>query len=391
MRISIYCQPCGASLGGAEYSAAVLAEGLCREHEVTLYHSARGLTVGSFESFAQVALSNVKLRVPLVQGNCTGCTANPLTRLHQSREINKELSLNYDAFITFTHAAPPYCYAPKGILIVLFPGNDRRELWPWSAGRNEKPSLRRWLRGLLAEWNWWQRLSGYTHKTSISEFTREWTKRWWGVNTTVLYPPVFTDFQIREKRNIILSVGRFIADERPKNQKEMMQAFSEMRPARDAGWRYLSVGGLGENSTDLQYFNRVTELGQTIKGETRANVPRSELIGHFEEARIYWHAGGLGVDETSQPLTSEHFGITPVEAMAAGCVPVVINRGGLKETVVHGVSGFLWNTLDELKYYTLLLIQDEALLLRMSMAARERSKLFSHARFIESVKQLLRQ
>jgi len=43
----------------------------------------------------------------------------------------------------------------------------------------------------------------------------------------------------------------------------------------------------------------------------------------------------------------EHFGITPVEAMAAGCVPIVYRGGGLTETVTKD-SGFTWKTIDEL-------------------------------------------
>ena len=54
----------------------------------------------------------------------------------------------------------------------------------------------------------------------------------------------------------------------------------------------------------------------------------------------------------------EHFGITTVEAMAAGCVPVVINKAGQREIVEDGVSGFLWNTWGELKDRTQLLAED---------------------------------
>jgi glycosyltransferase involved in cell wall biosynthesis len=38
--------------------------------------------------------------------------------------------------------------------------------------------------------------------------------------------------------------------------------------------------------------------------------------------------------------------------MAAGCVPVVVNKGGQPEIVEHGKNGFVWNTLDELKAYS---------------------------------------
>jgi glycosyltransferase involved in cell wall biosynthesis len=104
----------------------------------------------------------------------------------------------------------------------------------------------------------------------------------------------------------------------------------------------------------------------------------SDLYGR---ARLFWHAAGFGSADSS-PESSEHFGISTVEAMSAGAVPIVINKGGQPEIVEHGVSGFLWNTLDELREYTRLLAADEPLRLRMSNAARERAELFSRSRFV---------
>ena len=55
--------------------------------------------------------------------------------------------------------------------------------------------------------------------------------------------------------------------------------------------------------------------------------------------------------------------------MASGCVPVVIGKGGQREIVNHGKNGFLWDSLDELKKYTLLVIEDEALRNSLAHAA----------------------
>ena len=77
--------------------------------------------------------------------------------------------------------------------------------------------------------------------------------------------------------------------------------------------------------------------------------------------RPHFRAAGYGVDEAAYPQNLEHFGIVTVEAMSYGCVPVVINKGGQAEIVQHGVNGFLWNSLEELAEYTLLLAQNEPL------------------------------
>ena len=84
---------------------------------------------------------------------------------------------------------------------------------------------------------------------------------------------------------------------------------------------------------------------------------------------------------TSKAMVSfnpeEHFGIVPVEAQAAGCPPVVARGGGQKETVKHGVTGFLAKSPEEIAYYLLLLLKDTKLWLNMSQSARKWVSKFS--------------
>ena len=130
-------------------------------------------------------------------------------------------------------------------------------------------------------------------------------------------------------------------------------------------------------------------IGLQCKAHAVANIERIKLKALYEQAKLFWHATGYGHDDRAHPELQEHFGIATVEAMAAGCVPVVISRGGLPEIVQHGVNGFLWNTLDELKDYTLLLVRDEQLRAQMSESARIRAKSFGPEIFVENFLKLL--
>ena len=40
--------------------------------------------------------------------------------------------------------------------------------------------------------------------------------------------------------------------------------------------------------------------------------------------------------------------MTTAEAMSAGCIPIVVNKGGQREIVDEGVNGFKWDSIDEL-------------------------------------------
>ena len=73
----------------------------------------------------------------------------------------------------------------------------------------------------------------------------------------------------------------------------------------------------------------------------------------FAKALLFWHAAGMGEDAERHPEKFEHFGITTVEAMASGCIPVVINRGGQSEIIKNGQNGFLFEDWTQLKSITL--------------------------------------
>lgn len=61
---------------------------------------------------------------------------------------------------------------------------------------------------------------------------------------------------------------------------------------------------------------------------------------------------------------------TVTEAMAAGVVPVVENRGGLQDQIIHGYNGFLCDNNDDFKKYCELLYRDQRLRAKMGANAR---------------------
>jgi glycosyltransferase involved in cell wall biosynthesis len=70
-----------------------------------------------------------------------------------------------------------------------------------------------------------------------------------------------------------------------------------------------------------------------------------------------------------------------VEAMAAGCVPVVIDKAGQREIVRHGTDGYRWTTLGELEALTRTVARDEPLRARLATNAVERAGAFSEEAF----------
>jgi glycosyltransferase involved in cell wall biosynthesis len=75
--------------------------------------------------------------------------------------------------------------------------------------------------------------------------------------------------------------------------------------------------------------------------------------------------------------------MTTVEAMAAGCVPVVIDKAGQREIVRDGQDGYRWTDLDQLEARTLELAADEELRGKLGAAAVERATDFSDDAFAD--------
>lgn len=215
-----------------------------------------------------------------------------------------------------------------------------------------------------------------------SQFTQRWIQAYWGRPSQVLYPLVEVEaFQPLEKRRQILSVGRFFRAAHNKKHLLMVQAFKELVDQGLSGWSLHLAGGVVDDPIHQTYLRSVQEAATGYPIHIHVNAPFETLRRLYGESAIYWHAAGYGEDESRAPIKMEHFGVTTVEAMAAGCAPVVIRKGGQPEIIQHGVDGFLWDQVEELKSYTLRLVEDEALRQQLSRAAQASSRRFDRHHF----------
>lgn len=205
-----------------------------------------------------------------------------------------------------------------------------------------------------------------------SHFTARWIAKRWGQPAEVVYP-VVEPIERKEKRPFILAVGRFVDGHRSKRQLELVDLFKTLRNDGLTGWELHLAGSV----TDEAYFRAVQHAARGAPIHLYPNAIRPTLENLYARAAIFWHAVGVGDNESIHPDRMEHFGIVTAEAMTAGCVPVVINKGGQPEIVGEG-AGQLWNTLDECGTLTLELIADTRLLEAKRYESERRSRrLFS--------------
>ncbi|MDO8659104.1 MAG: glycosyltransferase family 4 protein [Candidatus Parcubacteria bacterium] len=224
-----------------------------------------------------------------------------------------------------------------------------------------------------------------------SYFTKSFIDKKLNINSKIIYPPIIMpEFRKVDKENIIIHVGRFginLEGENYKKQDVMVNAFKKMVDDNLTDWKFiLVIGSRKEDEVKLQQLKSLTK-GYSI--EIINNPSNNVLWEQYAKAKIYWHATGYGEDLQKYPEKAEHFGISTVEAMGAGCVPVVLNAGGQREIVENGKSGYLWNTLVDFAEKTNSLIKDEELWGKMSKEAVERSKMFTGNRFCREIKDII--
>jgi len=230
------------------------------------------------------------------------------------------------------------------------------------------------------------KLSRWHVKTTNSEFTKEVVTASWPVEINYVHPPAIElpASLPGNKQQIILHVGRFFRQLHTKRQDVLVEMFSRLKQQHSRltqGWKLVLIGPV-ENR---DYARQVAQLARGLPVEVHHDVTRAQLEQWYRRASLYWHATGYQVDERSHPQLVEHFGITTLEAMAYGCVPVVINKGGQREIMAGRLSQLLWTDPAQAIELTAQLIREPKLKQEMTNLARRRASQYSLKSFASTL------
>jgi len=213
-----------------------------------------------------------------------------------------------------------------------------------------------------------------------SDFTKNVVDKEFRVNSAVLYPPVSVEkFRPRRKEKYIIYVGRFSQLKQSKNQHMLIEAFKRLYKSGFSEWKLILAGG-----SELGAGEYLIQLKRSV-GDYPIEIIESssftQIVDLYGKAKIFWSAAGAGIDERKEPEKVEHFGISLVEAMASGCIPLVYGSGGYKEIIEDGKEGYLWETIQELIKKTKSVINTPSIAREISKSAVVKSKRYSYERF----------
>lgn len=371
-RISLY-NASWSSFGGGEKYLCVVADELSRDPslDVRLIMDAPGITPERIRAYFNLSMERVRIE--------------PCPRPAVRARLRSA-----DACIIMSNFLPYGCPAAATVYVLQIPyppittGTIAANLGSLNIREAGKNVLRvRLLRDA-------RRAQGVV---AYSRFVAETLRANHGVRATVLHPPIDDFASTEPKARAILSVGRFFRG--PYNDKRydiLIDAFKQLCDRRlSGGFEYWIAGSAADDDTTRVYLDSLRERAAGYPVVFSVNARYDEIRSLYARASIFWHAAGFGADELTQPERTEHFGMSTVEAMSASCVPVVIGKGGQKEIVSHGESGYLWTSPDELVEHTASLIASPERMRALQPRARERSRSFDRTHFSDALRSFIRE
>jgi glycosyltransferase involved in cell wall biosynthesis len=161
-----------------------------------------------------------------------------------------------------------------------------------------------------------------------SEYSRKAIRKTFDIDSTVLSPPVDVNLfrknvlfsSKNEREDTILIISRF----HPSKKIENAIRLAKLLKGNGIGWRMKIVGNLSPAMLGYYHYLKQTVQHQDLCDYVnfQVNVSFDKLLSLICEAKVYFH-----------PLPGEPFGISTVEAMSAGLIPVVPAIGGHTEFV----------------------------------------------------------
>ena len=204
----------------------------------------------------------------------------------------------------------------------------------------------------------WGHLESYDDVIVYSTYAERYFRERAGALTThearvtVLPPavPIYAD-ALAGKRvpGKIVNVGRFHPSGHCKRQDVLVDAFRLLleRTGRTDLELHLA-GTVSPEAMSREFYLDVHERARGLPVQFHLNALPEDVRDLYATSSFYWHGTGFGQSELLFPERMEHFGITVVEAMSSGAIPLVYGKGGPAEIVADGTTGYHWRTIEDL-------------------------------------------
>lgn len=279
---------------------------------------------------------------------------------------------NYDVVVSFSNSFAHGVLTKPSTLHICYSYSPTRFLWDWTQEYKNEHHLNSVLTGwyaakALSDLRLWDRLAAERPDLWLTQSTTaaKRLKKYYKVDSTIIHPPV-------DVLDIPLS---------GKGPEDYFLIISRLEPYKKID---LAIEAFNTSGRPLTIIGEGSDF-RRLKSIAKKNI---QLLGWKSDEQLRYYL------TKSYALIfpgEEDFGLTPIEAMAAGRPVVAFNQGGVTETVIGGKTGVFFdqptpeslleavNQLDE-NYHT---FEPEA--------CRQRALEFSAEAFKERISQYISQ
>jgi glycosyltransferase involved in cell wall biosynthesis len=205
-----------------------------------------------------------------------------------------------------------------------------------------------------------------------SNWTKKEVEKYFNINSIVLYPPVLSDFPevpFEKKDNGFVCLSRISPVKRIKN---IIKIISEVR-ASGFDMHLHIIGPIGDSS----YYKEIKQIQERNKWIILEGVVSRQKLSSIVSSHKYGING----------RRDEHFGISVVEMVKAGCIVFVPNGGGQVEIINN--QKLIYNNDKEAVEKIIAVFKDKGLQIELRKKLFENSKKFSTENFMNSVRKII--
>ncbi|MEM2971682.1 MAG: glycosyltransferase [Candidatus Bathyarchaeia archaeon] len=207
-----------------------------------------------------------------------------------------------------------------------------------------------------------------------SSFVAKIIKETFRINPDVVYPPVNIEkFYVSEKQDFVVSLGRF---NQFKRFEVLINSFVKVGKGK-----CIIMGSVANNAfrESVAYVRKlrgiIEKLGIADRVSLLVNCPFQRVREILSKSKLYVNC-----------TMFEPFGISVVEGMVSGCVPIVHKSGGpYTDIIEYDKYGFSFINLSDLAQKIGLLLKEKDLYCKYSKKAAERAKIFCREKFHKEI------
>ncbi len=312
MKIGVFAQTLDV-FGGGEFVAIAIANTLAKNNYQTVLFTNKKVNPKAIQDFFGESLhpSIQTVKQPTLV-HSRGQVADFYQTIFQSYALKSKCEVFID---TFTNCVFPW----TDICYIHFPFLNQ---YSYSAKFPYLSSHRLLQVGALPQVLLEKNLVQYNEKLILanSRYTAKEIKKYSGKKSQILYPPFTPTIsklskQERKRESLIVTTSRFEPNKR-------LEIIPHIAAQTSPDIKFAIIGRLYSKETLFALQKTVKKLNLEDRVKFYPDLPFKEKIDLLKSAKLYLHT-----------MIGEHFGISIVEAMALGCIPIVHNSGGMREFV----------------------------------------------------------